>query len=153
MAGDLTDLPSSQGSPDKHSAFPWRLLAFLILLASIAVASVLLIGVSSTGATKDMQYYTELRGILDEVRTIRASPTPDFTAVRQRAAKAKQEIATALRKTASTQYPARQSMLWAVRDDLPRMMAEDLQFESESEQQFERNLDDAAVSLQLKKRK
>lgn len=153
MTGDLTDVPSSQGSPDKRSAFPWRLLAFLILLASIAVASVLLIAVASTIDPSDMQHYTELRGILDEVRAVRASPTPDFTAVRDRAAKAKQEIAPVLREKASNEHPARQSMLWAVRDELPRMMAGDLLSESESERQFEAHLDDAAVSLKLKKRK
>lgn len=153
MTGDLTDVPSSQGSPDKRSAFPWRLLALLILLASVAVAGVLLIAVASTIDPVDMQHYTELRGILDEVRAVRASPSPDFTAVRERAAKAKQEVARVLRDKASIEYPARQSMLWAVRDDLPRMMAGDLLSESKSERHYERNLDDAAVALKLKKRK
>lgn len=152
MTGDLTDEPSSPDEPDIRSSFPWRLLVFLILLASAAIASILLIASASTTDPIDLQHYTELRAILDEVRAVRASPAPDFTAVLERAAKAKQKIAPALRETASTAHPARQSMLWAVRDDLPRMMAADLQSESESERQFERNLDEAAVELKLKKR-
>lgn len=151
MTGDLTQPPSLQNSPDNRSSFPWRLLVALVLLAFGAIAGVLLIAFASTLDPIDVQFYTELRGILDEVRAVRASSTPDFTAARERAAKAKQDMVPVLREKASNKYPARQSMLWAVRDELPRMMAGDLLSESESERRFEVFLDEAAVSLKLKK--
>ncbi|HEY4260225.1 MAG TPA: hypothetical protein VGM98_08695 [Schlesneria sp.] len=99
---------------------------------------------------KDVQRYHELQAILDEIDTLRNSPASEFATVRKKLEKARQEMLPELKDEASRQYPVKQSLLWAVRDDVPRMMQGDFREVSAAEKSFASHLDSAAQGLGLK---
>jgi uncharacterized protein YbaR (Trm112 family) len=101
----------------------------------------------STSHVTDVQFYSELKGILDEVREERLSSAPDFSDVRKRAEIARASMVPVLRETASTQAPIKQKLLFAVRDELPRMMNGDLKTESRAEKAFAAFLHEVAAGL------
>ena len=120
----------------------------------ITVSLVLLIGIgalavyltSSPYGPRDVRHHRQLTEVLQEIRTTRAG-NRDFNQVRQRAAVVGQQVSAVLKNEASKNTPAKQLMLWAARDDLPRMLAGDLLKESEAEQSFAIKLDEAANEL------
>ena len=123
----------------------------------ITVSVVLLIGIgalavyltSSPYGPRDVRHHRQLTEILQEIRNVRAG-NRDFNQVRQRAAVVGQQVSAVLKNEASTNTPAKQSMLWAARDELPRMLAGDLLKESEAEQHFASRLEQAADELGIK---
>jgi hypothetical protein len=131
----------------------WMASIAVLLLAgsmlTIGLIAMVVIGDRSDRA-KDIQRYHELRAILDEVHAVRNSPSPDFSAVRKRAVAAKDAMVSELKHTASTDAPVKQALLFAARDELPRMMQGDLLTVTPSESNFAANLDSAAQGLGLK---
>jgi hypothetical protein len=97
--------------------------------------------------SKDMRYLKQLRQILDEIRAERARPAPDLTEVRKKAGIIGAEVNRVMKNEASRDYPAKQNLLWAARDELPRMLATDLLKPSKAEESFEARLKEAAMWL------
>lgn len=154
-----SDLVRNEGSvartPKKLRSSPlfWILSGAIVLFGLGTLVSCLILMSVLNGRdprAKDVQRYHELQAILDEIDTLRNSPTPDFAAVRKKLEKVRQKMLPELQNEAGRQYPVKQSLLWAVRDDLPRMLQGDLLEVSAAEQQFAANLDLAAQGLGLK---
>lgn len=93
----------------------------------------------------DIAKYRELKKFLDDVKAARAG-SKNMGEFKGRADKMIAEYVPVLKNEASTQYPAKQNLLWAVRDELPRMM-KDLSVESPSEKAFAGRLKTAAELL------
>ena len=124
-------------------------------IAGIAAVAVLLLLVGGfylmpQSSGKDIERYHVIKKVLDDVRSARKSGSKDFTALTAEAKKVSEEITMALKNAASNRYPAKQALLWAARDELPRMMNGDLSKESSSERNLENRLKEAAVSLGIK---
>lgn len=124
-------------------------------IAGIAAVAVLLLLVGGfylmpISSGKDVERYHVIKKVLDDVRSARKSGSKDFTALTAEAKKVSEEITMALKNAASNRYPAKQALLWAARDELPRMMNGDLSKESSSERNLENRLKEAAVSLGIK---
>ncbi len=98
------------------------------------------------GHGKDFEQYRNLKQLLDDIRTARAG-TNDFEPIKARAKKLSEEYLPALRKEASNEYPAKQALFWAIRDELPLLMRGDLTKESRAEKNFELRLMDAAKMI------
>ena len=98
----------------------------------------------------DIARYQTLKQILAEVRTKRNNPT-ELVALKPKATKTGKEIADALKKSASSEEPAKQSLLWASRDELPRLFEGGLTGEA-AEKNFAMRLQEAAVTLGLESR-
>jgi hypothetical protein len=116
----------------------------------IASGAILLLVEDRSDDAKNLRCYREVGAILEDVHTARNSPSPDFNAVRKRAAAAKRTVVRDLKQTASTDTSVKQALRFAVRHELPRMMQGDLLEVSAVEQQFEASLDRAAQGLRLK---
>ncbi|MBS0203475.1 MAG: hypothetical protein JSS49_11290 [Planctomycetes bacterium] len=145
------DLPAKKKPTESllsAARFPFITVSVL-LLAGICGLAVYL--TSSPYSSRDVQYHRQLAEILQEIRAIRAAKSSDFNQVRQRASVVGQQISSILKQEASTSTPAKQSMLWAARDELPRMLAGDLTKETPAEKSFEARLEDAATDLGLKR--
>ena len=102
------------------------------------------------GKPGDLMYYNQLKEILNEIRKERAQPTPNFGPISEQAKHVSREVATVMKNQASRDFPAKQGLLWAARDELPRMLQRDLTTESEAELSFAARLDDVARELRLK---
>jgi len=115
------------------------------------VAVLLIVGWSFMPAStaKDIERYKHLKQILDDVREARTKNS-DPSAIKPRAEKLTKEYTPILKVEASNEYPAKQSLLWAARDELPRMMAGNLMEESQAEKAFAAHLTDAANKLGIK---
>lgn len=98
---------------------------------------------------KDIERYKNLKQILDDVREARNKKS-DPSAIKPRAEKLTKEYTPILKVEASNEFPAKQSLLWAARDELPRMMAGNLMEESQAEKAFAAHLADAASKLGIK---
>ena len=144
---DDPDLRPSTNAPAASllsaARFPFITVSVVLLIGIGALAVYL---TSSPYGPRDVRCHRQLTEILEEVRTIRAGDR-NFNQVRQRAALVGQQVSAVLKNEASTSTPAKQLMLWAARDDLPRMLAGDLLKESEAEQSFATKLDEAANEL------
>ncbi|MBS0201643.1 MAG: DUF4339 domain-containing protein [Planctomycetes bacterium] len=120
----------------------------------LAVVAVVLLGAvwmflpESHG--KDIERYQNLKALLDDVHSVRAAKKTDFEALKTRASQLTAEYAPILKEEASVNYPAKQSLLWACRDELPRMMAGDLTKESPFERNYATRLKEAAENLHIK---
>jgi hypothetical protein len=118
-----------------------------------AVAAVLLVAgffLLPQSSAKDIERYHDLKKLLEDVRTARKSNTTDFSALKTQAKKLTEECTAALKDVAGIQYPAKQFLLWAARDELPRMMNGDLTKESTNEKNLELRLKEAATALGIK---
>lgn len=123
----------------------------LLGLSTLVSCSILMVVLwNATDHTTDVQRYNELKGILDEVRAERNSPAPDFSSARKRAELARTAMVPVLKETASSSAPIKQALLFAVRDEFPRMMQGDLLTESKSETRVAELLAKAATGLGLK---
>jgi hypothetical protein len=137
----------------RSSPFFWIASGAILLLAgSMLMMSLIAMFVveDRSDDAKNLRCYREVGAILEDVHTARNSPSPDFNAVRKRAAAAKRTVVRDLKQTASTDTSVKQALRFAVRHELPRMMQGDLLEVSAVEQQFEASLDRAAQGLRLK---
>lgn len=137
----------------RSSPFFWIASGAILLLAGsmlmICLIAMFVVEDRSDHA-KNLRCYRELRAILDDVHTERNSPSPDFSAIRKRAAAAKRTMVRELKQTTSADTSVKQTLRFAVRHELPRMMQGDLLEVSAAEQQFEASVDRAAQGLGLK---
>lgn len=102
------------------------------------------------GVASDKRRYLELKQVLDEIRAKRTQASGDFADVKAKAQKISEAVILALKDHATMQYPAKQHLLRAARDDLPTLLKEDLTVESSSETAFADRLSDAELALGLK---
>lgn len=118
-------------------------------IIGVSFALLLIVGwLFTSGSNRvDIERYRALKGLLDEVREKREAKDTDFSELKTRAGKLTKEYAPLLEKEADNNHPAKQALLWAVKDELPRMMAKDLTVESESESNFAQWLENAANYL------
>ena len=100
-------------------------------------------------STSDVECYTQLKKFLDDLRSARASSSIDSSAFKRRAQQFSADFIPLL-KDADASKPARQNLLWAVRDELPKMMASDLKKETNEEKRFVSRLEEAADKLGIK---
>ena len=100
----------------------------------------------------DIKKYQALKQLLDEVKSKRTSAPAELTALQQKLTKIGKEIATELKDKASRDEPAKQCLLWAARDEIPRLVQAGLGAESPAEQTLTNRLKDAAYELGLEKR-
>ena len=100
-------------------------------------------------STSDVECYTQLKKFLDDLRSARASSSIDSSAFKRRAQQFSADFIPLL-KDGDGSKPARQSLLWAVRDELPKMMASDLKKETNEEKRFVSRLEKAADKLGIK---
>ncbi|MBS0201360.1 MAG: DUF4339 domain-containing protein [Planctomycetes bacterium] len=121
-------------------------------LATIALI-VLIFGWSYLPKSKaaDIKRYQALKQIQDELRVAGENPAAR-AALSTKATKLGKEIAEAVKKQASVDEPAKQYLLWAARDEIPRMFSGATETQAGAEQNFASRLQEAAVALGLEKR-
>jgi F0F1-type ATP synthase membrane subunit b/b' len=100
----------------------------------------------------DINRYQVLKQLLDEIQTKRTSAPGELAAVEQKLATVGRQIAEELKRTASPHEPAKQFLLWAARDEAPRVLEAGLAKESQAEKNFAKKLQEAAIVLGLVKR-
>jgi hypothetical protein len=119
-----------------------------------AVALIVLLYFGSSylplGAGKDGEIYRQSKQLLDDVRAARASNSTSYDAFKSRAQKLKDEYVPALKEQASNQRPHKQALLFALRDEFPRMMGGNLAEESIAEKNVAAHLKIVADRLNLK---
>lgn len=119
----------------------------------LAVVAVALLGAGwmffPASYGKDIERYKNLKTLLDDIRSARASKQTNFDSFKSRATKLTAEYAPILKEEANVNYPQKQCLLWACRDELPRMMAGDLTEESPAEKNFAKRLKEAADYMKL----
>lgn len=101
----------------------------------------------------DRKHFSELKHIFDEIKLKRSNNSNDFTAVMTQAERVSKAITADLAKKASRDNPAKQSLLWAARDELPRVVGELKRAPatpSKAEENFASRLWEAANQLGLK---
>ena len=113
----------------------------------VALAALAWLFMSSGSSARDIERWRDLKQILDDVRTVRAAGTRDFEPLKLRARKIAEDLTEVYKREASNNYPAKQALLFAVRDEIPRMIGGDLTTVSQSEKNFELRLKDAAATL------
>lgn len=120
--------------------------------AAALVVVLLILGWSflPKSSAKDVERYRSMKLLLDDIRKARASKQTDYKELISRANKLTEMYAKPLNDEANIQYPEKQALLWAVRDDLPRMIKADLSVESQLEKNFEARLKEAATLLKIK---
>lgn len=119
-----------------------------------AVVAVLLVAgwfVMPKSRGADIKRYQALKQILDEIQTKRSSPT-ELAALQQKLADTAKKIFAEVKDKAGRDEPAKQSLLWASRDDIPRMIQAGLATESDPEKSLAAHLKEAAYNLDLEKR-
>ena len=104
----------------------------------------------SADRSADIRRYQELKQLLTEVRAKREAKATDFSDVQNKAKKLATEMTAALKAQRTAGQPAKQHLLWAVRDELPRMMKEDPSVETQQEKNFSDRLSNAARYLNIK---
>lgn len=148
--------PSTDQTPREPSP-PGRLgpglvaclvVAILLSLIGVTIGVAYQLGASRSGA-EDVAAYLILRSIVDEIQAERIKPSPDFQPIRERATVECRKVADTMKHTAEVQFPARQMLLWAARDDMPRMLREDWSTPSEAEQEFVGKLNEVARELRI----
>ena len=131
----------------------WEFLKGPAGIAGIVVVVVLLIvawrNVPKSSAA-DIERHKNLRQILDDIRVARAAKSTDFSSIKKRAQKLHSEYVPVLELEASNDQSAKQRLLWATRDELPKMTSGNLAQESEHEKAFDLRLKEAAELLDIK---
>lgn len=119
----------------------------------LAVVAVALLGAGwmffPASYGKDVERYKNLKTLLDDIRSARASKQTNFDSFKSRATKLTAEYAPILKEEANVNYPQKQCLLWACRDELPRMMSGDLTEETPAEKNFATRLKEAADYMKL----
>jgi hypothetical protein len=118
-----------------------------------AVAVLLVVGwfamPKSRGA--DIKRYQALKQILDEIQTKRTSPG-ELASLQEKLGTTAKRILAEVKDKASRDEPVKQSLLWASRDEVPRMIQAGFTVESPAEKSFAARLKEAAYDLGLEKR-
>ena len=126
-------------------------------LGAVGALAVLLLFVGwqylPKNSAADVKHFHELKQVFDEVKAKRSSNSNDYSAVLKQADQVSKTITAALKTKASRDTPVKQSLLWAARDELPRVVTA-LQVApatpSRAEENFVARLRDAANHLGLK---
>lgn len=125
-------------------------------LGTIAAVAVVLLVVGWTYLPKsragDIKMYQALKSVVEEIRTKRVNSPGDVGALQQKLQKVGKEIAAELKNKASRDEPAKQCLLWASRDEVPRVITAGLNTESAAEKALMSRLQEAAYELGLEKR-
>ena len=98
----------------------------------------------------DIKGYEELKKLLADVREKRTAKSSDFSDIKERAKKMIKEEVPRLKPDASPSYPAKQQLLWAIRDELPPLMKADLTTETKEEKTLLDRIDVIAKELKIK---
>lgn len=101
----------------------------------------------------DLKHFHALKHVYDEIKLKRSTNSNDYAAVMKEAERVSKAVTAALVKKASRDNPVKQSLLWAARDELPRVVTELKKapaLPSKSEEFFAARLWDAASQLGLK---
>jgi hypothetical protein len=118
-----------------------------------AVAVLLVVGwvamPKSRGA--DIKRYQALKQIHDEIQTKRSSPG-ELASLQEKLGTTAKKILAEVKDKASRDEPVKQSLLWATRDEVPRMIQAGFAVESPAEKSFAARLKEAAYDLGLEKR-
>ena len=139
--------PSSGGSALEFVKDP-KFLGGVGAVALLVLAGWFLL--SFKNAARDIERLRELKQLLADVRSARTSGTTNFETLITRAKKITEEFTAAYKVSASNDYPAKQALFWAARDELPKLMSGDLTKESTSEKNLELRLKDASAMLGVK---
>ena len=103
------------------------------------------------GKGADIARYRELDGLFAELKQLREKDKegkkliPFKTKLEEASARILKEI----ERSASSDFPARQQMLWAIKNNIPTILSS-LAIESDAEKQAIANLNQAAILLGLK---
>ena len=100
----------------------------------------------------DVKRYQALKGIIDEIKTKRTSAPAELASLQQKLEKTGKQIAEELKGKASREEPVKQCLLWAARDEVPRIIQSGLGVESPAETTLSSRLKEAAYELGLEKR-
>ena len=100
----------------------------------------------------DIKRYQTLKSLVDEIRAKRTSSPADLPPLQQKLEKTAKEIAAEVKDQASRDEPAKQCLLWATRDEIPRFLQAGLAAESPAELVLVSRLQDTAYELGLEKR-
>ena len=126
------------------------------LLGSVGVVALIMLifgwGYLPKSRAADIKMYNSLKGIVDEIRSKRTSAPNELPPLQQKLEATAKEIAAALVKKASRDEPAKQCLLWATRDEVPRLVSAGLGVESIHEKNLMARLQEAAYELGLEKR-
>ncbi|MDB5343172.1 MAG: hypothetical protein JWP89_1549 [Schlesneria sp.] len=99
---------------------------------------------------KDVEIYRQAQALVNDVRAARAANSTDFSSFKTRAEQLKTKYVADLKNEASNAKPAKQSLLFALRDEIPRMVSGNLAVESPSEKSAVALLQEAAKRLGVK---
>ena len=100
----------------------------------------------------DIKRYQALKSLVDEIRAKRTSSPTELPPLQQKLEKTAKEIAAEVKDKASRDEPAKQCLLWATRDEIPRFLQAGLAAESPAEMVLVSRLQDTAYELGLEKR-
>jgi len=100
----------------------------------------------------DIKKYQAMKQMLDEIRTKRTSAPTELAALKQKLTQIGKDITAELKSKASRDEPAKQSLLWAARDEVPRFLKTMEMADSPGEKGLEARLKDASYDLGLEKR-
>lgn len=104
-------------------------------------------------SAEDRRHFNELKQIYDEIKVKRSANSNDFAPVVKKAEEVRKTVTADLAKKASRDYPVKQFLLWAARDQLPGVIAELQKTPSvpgKAEEVFVARLRDAADRLGIK---
>ncbi|MDB5345078.1 MAG: hypothetical protein JWP89_3455 [Schlesneria sp.] len=118
-----------------------------------AVAVLLVVGwfVMPASRGADIKRYQALKQILDEIQTKRSNPG-ELTSLQEKLGTTAKKILAEVKDKAGRDEPVKQSLLWATRDEVPRMIQAGFTVESPAEISFAARLKEAAYNLGLEKR-
>jgi uncharacterized protein DUF4339 len=149
-------VPSVRSSSSSSLSDSLQFLKDPKALGAVGVLAVLLLfvgwGYLPGNSVADVKHFHELKHIYDEIKVKRSSNSNDFAAIATQADRVSKAITATLVKKASRDNPVKQSLLWAARDELPRMMSELKKapaFPSKAEEGFVSRLRDAANIMGL----
>lgn len=120
-----------------------------------AIAFVLLIvgwGYLPKSRAADLKRYNALKSLIEEIKQKRTSSPAELAPLEQKLTKLAKEIALAVKDKASREDLAKQNLLWATRDEVPRMVTAGLATESVAEKNFVGKLKEVSYALGLEKR-
>lgn len=125
-------------------------------IGSVCVITVVLLifgwGYLPKNRGADIQRYQTLKGLVDEIRLKRTSAPAELPALQQKLVKAAKEVAAEVKDKASSKEAAKQNLLWASRDEVPRFVQAGIAIESPAEENLMMRLQDTAYELGLEKR-
>ena len=124
-------------------------------IGSVCVIAVVLLifgwGYLPKNRGADIKRYQTLKVLVDEIRLKRTSAPAELPALQQKLVKAAKEIAAEVKDKASREEAAKQYLLWASRDEVPRFVQAGIVVESAAEKYLNVRLQEAAYELGLEK--